>query len=152
MQKTASRGASADLFASPKLEDVVPTDVHESGPSRFGTDQSPDLHRRWHRFVDNELIEWGRDPMRFEDEGIPAPSKNTIRAAIRLVHELCERGFPPPTRIVPDACGGIVFERRLNGMFESIRISADGNVEYCLFDQGSLVRREPWLLPPLDRK
>jgi hypothetical protein len=68
----------------------------------------------------------------------------TIHLATLLAGALSKFDFPAPTRIVPDAHSGIVFERRDGNAFESIRLSAGGSVEYCFFENSRLVSHEHW--------
>jgi len=93
-------------FISPSLHNVVPTDVDTESPVTrdYGRDA-------WQNLIDYQLIEWGRDPSQLDDEGTETPSRETIQLAISLAEKLHQGGLAAPTRIVPDAHGGIVFER-----------------------------------------
>ncbi len=99
--------------------------------------------RQWQALIDDALADWDRDPIQLADDGIPAPSRDTIRWAMRLAKQLREQGVMPPTRIVTDAHASIVFEREAGRLFESYRIAADGNVEFCEFEDCRLVKRTP---------
>jgi hypothetical protein len=105
--------------------------------------------QKWQALIDDQLIEWGRDPSQLEDEDIQPPSKDTIRLAISLARLLSRADCPAPTRVVADAHGGIVFERHERNVFESIRLSDDGSAEYCLFENARLVGCERGVLSPL---
>jgi hypothetical protein len=96
----------------------------------------------WQRLIDFTLIEWGRDPGQLDDDGIVPPPMSAIQLAISLAKELSRRGLPAATRVVPDAHGGIVFEREGKDTLETIRISADGDAEYCVFRGSRLDHRE----------
>ena len=98
---------------------------------------------KWQEFITGQLVEWERDPSLFDDAEIPAPSVETIQLAVRVAERLRDRGIPAPTRIVPDAHGGIVLEREAGRWFDSYRISTDGSVEYSAFEDCRLVKREP---------
>lgn len=98
----------------------------------------------WQQVIDQKLNEWQRNPGQLDEPDTLTPSQETIQRALALAGVLSKEGCAAPTRIVPDAHGGIVFERKEKGLFESIRISADGSVEHCVFQDGRLVRREPW--------
>ena len=50
-------------------------------------------------------------------------------------------GSPPPTSVVPDANGGIVFERRRNNLSEVLHVWDDGKVEYQCFHGTDLIKR-----------
>jgi hypothetical protein len=96
---------------------------------------------KWQEMIDYRLIEWGWNQSQFEDDEAPLPSRDTIQLAIRVAAWLRDNGCAPPTRTVPDAHGGIVFELDTGNVFESFRISADGCVEYCGFKGCRMVER-----------
>jgi hypothetical protein len=101
------------------------------------------IREEWQKLIDGPLRQWQRDPSQLEDDDVQAPSSDTIRQAIQLAERLRDQGVPPPTRVVPDAHGGIVIEREAGRLFESYRISADGSVESREFEDCRLVKRMP---------
>jgi hypothetical protein len=129
-------------FISPLLESAVTTDADTQSPL-----SRPDADREeWQKVIDGKLIEWGANPLEFEEEDIESPSCHTIQLAIQLAQTWSRWGWPAPTRVVPDAHAGIVFERQDGPVFETVRLSANDDLEHCLFEHGRLVRREPWNL------
>ena len=132
-------------FISTSLRDAVSTSVAIGAPITRDYGRIDKASEEWQVLIDYQLIEWGRDPGQLENEEIQPPSKSTIQLAIRLAGMLSKPGLPAPTRIVPDAHGGIVFERQGRNVFESIRISADGTAEYCVFENSRLVERQRWV-------
>ncbi len=88
-------------------------------------------------------MSWLRDPHQLEDEGVEPPGRQTIETAIRLAQDSQQRGLPPPSSIVPDPNGGIVFERREGATAEVLHIWDDGSVEYQRFQGTRLVERRP---------
>lgn len=98
---------------------------------------------RWQALIDDQLLEWGRDPAQLEDDETQSPSKEIIALAIFLARSLSLQNYPAPTRIVADAHGGIVFELQDKRLLESIRLSADGSAEYCAFVDARLLDRKP---------
>jgi hypothetical protein len=100
----------------------------------------------WQRLIDFSLIEWGRDPDRFTDEGVEAPDGEIVRLAIAVAERFRDQGDPAPNSVVPDPNGGIVFERRENGSSEVVHIWDDGHVEYMRFEGTRLVARETLLV------
>ena len=100
-------------------------------------------HEEWQKLIDRRLADWQRNPSQLADDELPAPSSETVRLAIQVAECLRDRGTLPPTRIVPDAHAGIVFEREVGRLFESYRISANGEVEFCIFEDCRLVQRTP---------
>lgn len=118
-----------------RIRRPVTTSVDESP----ATNEPPAAWRqRWQGHIDHSLIEWGWDPSLVEDDGIDAPSRDVLSVAIRFAQEMMRSGEAPPTRVVPDPNGGIVFEREGDRSLESIRISAEG-LEYCRFENARLV-------------
>ncbi len=135
---------------SAPLANAVPTGADTGSPVTRKAD--PAAREKWQEIIDYILIEWGCDPGQFEDEGIEPPSRRTIQLAINVARSLREAGLAPPIRVVPDAHGGIVFERQEKEVFETFRISADGSLESCLFQNTRLVHRQSWVLKSLDGK
>jgi len=131
------------------LRQAVTTSVNSQSSITHGEEV---WREGWQRLIDDPLIEWGCNPGQFEDEETPIPSRTTVWSAIQVAQMLRDQPdpTPPPTRIVPDAHGGIVFEHDAGRVFETIRISADGSVEHCWFIDSRMVGREPWQLGNLD--
>lgn len=96
----------------------------------------------WQDLVNNTLIEWGRDPDQFDEEGIQPPAKETIRRAIRFAGLLDKADLTVPTRIVPDVRGGIVFEYPGNDAFVSFHIQLGRDIELRIFKNHQLIGRE----------
>ena len=127
----------------PTLRQVVAVDVGTQ--SRTGRSEANWRHE-WQELIEERLIEWGRNSSEVEDDEMPMPSRTTVGVAIQVARKLRDQGDPPPTRIAPDAHGGIVFEHQAGPMFESVRISADNSVEHCLFKDCRMLNRELWPL------
>jgi hypothetical protein len=98
-------------------------------------------HESWD-LIEKQLIEWGCDPSQLDEEGTVAPSPDTIQLAIQVAIELGRQDWAAPTRVVPDAHGGVVFEFQRRFDFESLHIMPDGNIERRLFKNHRLVVRE----------
>lgn len=119
--------------------------ARSSCASETRADSATAAHRvAWQQMIDRTLTEWARKPSQLDEPETVTPTKQTIQRAISLARALSREGLSAPTRIVPDAHGGIVFERRHEGLFESIRISADSGVEHRVFEDSRLVCREQW--------
>lgn len=139
--------ANVVTSVSPTLRQVVDTDVGTQ--SQIGRSEA-NWRDEWQRLIDDPLIEWGRNSSQVEDDETPMPSRTTVCRAIQVATMFRNQNDPPPTRIVPDAHGGIVFERQAGTMFESIRISADNSVEHWLFKDSCKVLHERWPLELFD--
>ncbi len=92
--------------------------------------------------IDQKLIEWECDPSQLSDEGVEPPSGETILTAIEWAKHFRKDGKPSPDSVVPDANGGIVFERREKGVSEVLHVWDDGSVEYQRFHGTRLVERQ----------
>jgi hypothetical protein len=113
--------------------------------SDVSQNSAAEVDEHWAKVLD-KFIEWGTQPEDFIEEGFTPPSGDTISLACQhVVIPFRKMGRVPPSQVVPDTHGGIVFERRDNGIFESIRVRADGHIEYCRFSNGKLVDRRMWL-------
>jgi hypothetical protein len=120
-------------FLTSEAPKVVLTGADTASPATIEQADDDQFRESWQALIDHRLIEWGRDPRQLDEEGTKVPSKDTIQRAIWLADRLCKNGLPAPTNIVPDAHGGIVFERKCGEMFESVRVMPDGTAEYCAF-------------------
>lgn len=78
------------VLASPPLLNVVSTDVDTQSPisSNF---ESAARDKKWREMIDYQLIEWGSDPSRLEDEEMPPVSRDTIQLAIRVAVRLRDK-------------------------------------------------------------
>jgi len=97
----------------------------------------------WQNTIDFQLVEWGRDPSRFDDEDVTPPTKRAVAAACRLAADMQNDGAPGPGRVVPDGDGGIVFERRSGRLLEVLTVDGEGSVEYSSYRDARLVRSCP---------
>ncbi len=125
-----TKGASHDELSS----------THADGHNRS---------QKWDFWIDNYLVEWGRNPSLFDTTEIKPPSKSIIHLACRLARESRDAGLAPPLRIVPDGEGGISFERKSESGFQSLNFLAEGIVELLTFQNSKLVARENFSVPPL---
>lgn len=137
----------SSTLMSPSVRSVVDTSADSTSA---GTIQRQDAAReqefvkrrqRWQEIIDRRLIEWGCDPTQLEEDGLETPSKRTIAFAIVTAQVMRDGNLVAPSCVVPDAQGGIVFERRQDSVFESVRISIDGIIDVSQFENGELVRR-----------
>jgi len=131
---------------APELPDTVPTKAAEEecvtqDPVRGETPHS--WQEAWNEIIEVRLREWERDPCLLEDEGIEAPTALTIQRAIQIAQASQRVGMSPPDSVVPDANGGIVFEKKHGDIAEVIHVWEDGNIEYRRFRGTRLVERFP---------
>ena len=135
--------ATAELHASITLESakVVPTGADTMSPATIEDPQKVQSRQRWQELIDGKLIAWLQDPAQLADDGLEPPTGRTLRLAIDYAEKYRDKSILPPSSIVPDPNGGIVFELRQNGASEVIHFWDDGTVEYQRFCGTSLVER-----------
>ncbi|MBI4605645.1 MAG: hypothetical protein HY721_27075 [Planctomycetes bacterium] len=95
----------------------------------------------WDRLIDGPLIDWGREPERYSDDGVEPPTARAIRRASGLVKDLRRAQWPLLPRLVMSGEGGIVFDWALGNMTLSMEISGEGELELLLFDGCRVVQR-----------
>jgi len=106
---------------------------------------SSEQHERqvaWDSLIDRKFIEWAEHPESLVDEGVEPPSRDIISQACQVSWRMRDQGAAPPTAVVPNGEGGIVFERAQGSVLEAIEVHAGGSIEYRLFDDCRLVHRE----------
>lgn len=141
------RTASVSSFMTPPVVPYsVASETSATRLSEVSQECAAEVDESWEKVINEKIIEWGNHPEDFNDEGFTPPSGDTISLAYQhVVVPFRKMGRVPPSQVVPDTHGGIVFELRNNGLFESIRVRADGHIEYCRFSNGKLVDRRMWL-------
>lgn len=126
---------------SPPVRTAVATSADRVLPATGDT--TTQWRESWQHFIDTKLLEWLREPEQLADEGVDAPSPRIVRLATDYAEKFRDEGCPPPASIVPDANGGVVFERRQNGDSEVVHFWDDGIIELLLFCGSRLIwRRE----------
>lgn len=131
------------------LPSAVGTNADTESPITRDDSADNEAPDHWQRLIDHELMEWASDPTKFDDDGIEPPSEQIVRLAIALAEHFRDQGLPAPDSVVPDPNGGIVFERRENGLCEVFHVWDDGTVEYQRFQGTRLVERRPLQLETL---
>ena len=135
----------APIISSP-IAGSVETRLDSESPTISNLRDKEQFRKDWQAAIDTKLIEWGRDPSQLDEEGATTPSVDTIQLAIQLASELSRQASRPPTRVVPDVHGGIVFELQVGNSFESVHVYPDRSIEYRLFVNHRLELRETWAL------
>jgi len=126
-----SRGKSSTVQST---GDQFPSDKFSSQNFIFAM---PTLYQKdelapWNDILQNKLIKWRLDPDWFSgEEDFVAPSVRSIATAISLVTHMHENHWSLPTGVIPDGEGGIVFENRIDPVYERIEIEEDGAL-YCV--------------------
>lgn len=131
----------ATPFLSPPLPGAVETRADTVAPISGDLEARISERDRWDRIIDQQLIEWGRDPTRFDDEGVEPPAGETIQRAVALAQGWRDDGLAAPDNVCVDPSGGIVFERREGSLAEIFHLWDDGTVEYLSFEGTRLINR-----------
>ena len=114
--------------------------VHSTRSDLTATWSQQKGHDQWKRIID-KLKEWQKDSSGFDDEDYEPPRSDVIAEAIELAIEFCNAKWFPPHSVVPDAGGGIVFERRNGADSQKIHLWSDGPVEYIEMRNHKVVDR-----------
>ncbi len=124
---------------SPNIHSPVTTSVaHETPMNTAG--------EVWWSIVESTLLRWKQDPSLLDEEGMENPSRDTIDRAILLASNLLTTRQRPPTNIVSNANGGIVFERHQGATYESIEIDEGKEPEHCFIHSGKMVFRKTFTM------
>jgi hypothetical protein len=108
------------------------------------SNSTPEDRNAWQRLIDEKLIEWGRHPEQFEDDGYAAPTADNLVRATELVAYCRDKGVLPPLRMASDGEGGIIFDWKNNSLpYHAIaQIHADGSMEMLVFHDCKLIERK----------
>jgi hypothetical protein len=85
-----------------------------------------------------ELHRWLRTKSTWCGDGISPPTDELVRSAIELADRLRSAGYHPPTFILPDGDGGVVFEFRYDPSYTRIVLNPDRTIERLAFEHGML--------------
>ena len=114
--------------------------VHSTRSDLTATMSRQTGYDQWKRIIDR-LREWQKDSSYFDDEDYEPPRSDVIAEAIELAIEFRNANWFPPHFVVPDAGGGIVFERRNGADSQKIHLWSDGPVEYIELRNHKVVYR-----------
>ncbi|HET6883904.1 MAG TPA: hypothetical protein VFI31_27365 [Pirellulales bacterium] len=94
----------------------------------------------WQR-IEALLSKWSqKQPLRDED-GVEWPSPALVEVALNLARSLEGQALHPPSRVVPNGEGGVVFEFQREHQLQTMEVDADGSIELCRFEDSQLVDR-----------
>ena len=128
-------------YLMPPANDAVPTQIDAAQSTVDEQDTDLQNRAKWEELIDYTLIEWGRNPDAFKDEGVEPPTAETVSLASELAERFKQAGLPAPDKVILDANGGIVFERRGENIAEVLYVWDDGSIEYQRFQHTRLVER-----------
>lgn len=121
IKRTVETGTTVETFA---------TDAREVDAIKEG----------WERIINDRLVEWGRNPPAFDEDGLVPPTADVIRKACELATRYRDdANFVPALRVLPDGDGGIVFEWQFGEQFLSLEITPKEEPILNVFDNCQLV-------------
>ncbi|MFM9959928.1 MAG: hypothetical protein ACKV2Q_01740 [Planctomycetaceae bacterium] len=93
----------------------------------------------WQTILEKWLWNWDRDPSQLEDEGISAPSAETIHRACEMALSLRDTGLLAPQRVAATGDGGIVLAWEKGLALSTLEVDADGTIEVVNFENAQVV-------------
>lgn len=105
-------------------------------------DNAKSEHDGWQQVLETWLRKWARDPSQLEDDGIVAPSRETIELASEVAQQLSNLGLLAPKRVAASGDGGIVFAWEDKPRLATLEMDADGVLEVAVFQNSRLVCRQ----------
>jgi hypothetical protein len=92
----------------------------------------------WQELIGKQFSSWARDPQQLGDDGIEAPSAETVQLAMNIARVLRDQNVESPDRVVPNGDGGIVFRWQSGDFTWSLELDADGSLETSLMEHDNL--------------
>jgi len=125
---------------------AAPSTTYASLDFLTGPDPSEVNAAGWQKVIDSQLRNWWHGIPGLEEEGLVSPTPNVISAAINIARSLLEQSLDPPSRVLPNGEGGIIFERYASQgqdkIYETIEIFENLEIELSLYKNSQLVSRE----------
>lgn len=125
---------------------AAPSTTYASLDFLTGPDPTEAIAAGWQKVIDSHLRNWWHGIPGLEDEGLVSPTPNVIRAAINIARSLLEQALDPPSRVLPNGEGGIIFERYdrrgQDQIYETIEIFENLEIELSLYRNSRLISRE----------
>ena len=97
----------------------------------------------WQQLIDEQLIEWGRNPEQFDEDGVKPPTAQALAQACEFAMYCRDGQTDPPLRVAPDGSGGITFEWQIGPVFQTVEINEKGKTEMLSFESSKLTLRLP---------
>jgi hypothetical protein len=98
---------------------------------------------QWDSLVQSKLVRWDESAETPAEEGLLPPTRQALGAAFQVAARLCDAGVPPPTRLVQDGAGGIVFEWKYGSAADKLHLDPSGGIEATKFCDSRLIYRHP---------
>ena len=114
------------------LDEITTLLTDQRMPTGFA-DNRREQREGWQMVLEKWLWKWERDPSQLEDEGITAPSAETIQRACEIALRLRDLGLLVPQRVAATGDGGIVFAWETKPALSTLEVDADGSIEVVVF-------------------
>ena len=133
--------AEAEQTAAEQNAEITPRGKSVSSTkSDLATPATRQFGRQWQQALE-KLSDWWTDPQVFDDEDYEPPSPSVVSKAIGWANKLKDDNCPAPHRVVTDASGGIIFERR-NGLHsQKFHFWDDGKIEFIEMNGHKVINR-----------
>jgi hypothetical protein len=105
------------------------------------------VRRSWNDVIDHSLIPWANGHLEIDDDLLP-PTAASIQTAAILACAFRDAGGTPPTDVLPNGDGGVLFENRVGRASTQIEVLGDGSAEFSRYDDDGFV--DAILLPASD--
>jgi len=95
----------------------------------------------WQKVIDEELLNWCVQGLPDLEEDLQPPTHDALAAAILVADKMRTVGAPPPSRVVPNGEGGIIFERFVypQQIYQAFEIFKDLTTELRTYKDSKLV-------------
>ena len=97
--------------------------------------------RAWDAVAERYLTPWAAGQVEVDDDLMP-PTVASLRTAERLVQVLRDSGKLPPTDVLPNGDGGVLFENRDGRASVQLEVLRDGSAEVSHFGETGFVSAE----------
>ena len=111
-------------------------------PAADGARPPTGEHRvAWDGVIDRCLIPWANGLVDIDDDLLP-PTPASVRVAATLCHRFRDAGQMPPTAVLPNGDGGILFENRKGRASVQLEVLRDGDVERAEYSETGVISRD----------
>jgi len=130
----------ATLSSSPRM--VMEPDAAMQQLS-FVSQRDQAARSAWQKFIDYCLVDWGARGVPDLDEDLRPPTPAAIQFAIEIAKKMLSEGALPPSRIIPNGEGGLIFERYIYpNEYIALEIFEDLQIKLRRYRDSKLIHTE----------
>lgn len=98
----------------------------------------------WQKIIHEYLLDWCLRGMPELEDDLQPPTRDTLVAAIQVADKMRAVGAPPPSRVLPNGEGGIIFERFVypQQIYQAFEIFKDLTTELRTYKDSKLVESQ----------